>query len=230
MDKTALALIVLLMLIAFFLVPSAFGMPVLDPGSGGGARRTPTPTPTPIFEVNPWDLNAVQRCLKFSNVMRVIMQDEGWRIDPAIVFGVMAQESMGFVNPSKTLGWPLDRVGSRGLMQVAPFVWRVDNPDKLLDPRLNIWWGVRILNYSLEFSEGDMEMALAIYNCGQDGEAKGCGHDYARKVIYHWAPLFREAFIDGRWRNKLYWNREDERLIEDWLMSFGYNSSKEIKK
>jgi len=220
MDKTTLALIVLLMLIAFFLVPSAAGMPVLDPGDGGGVRRTPTPTPS--FDVNPWDLNAVQRSLKFSNVMRVIMQDERWIIDPAFGFGIMAQESMGFVNPIKTLGWPLDRVGSRGLMQVAPFAWRVDHPDKLLDPRLNIWWGVRILNYSLEFSGGDMEKALAIYNCGQEKEPQGCGHEYARKVIYHWAPLFREAFIDGRWRNKLYWNREDERLIQEWLESFDY--------
>jgi len=213
---TKLVLIIILMCVAFFLVPNAVGFADFNPGDGG------EPEPTPAYDVNPWDYEAVKRCLRFLNVTRTVMVDEGWMIDPAIVFGVMAQESSGYVDPSKTFGWPMDRVGSRGLMQIAPFAWRVDDPDKLLNPRLNIWWGVNILVYANELSWGNMDMALAVYNCGPEGEATGCGYDYADRVIYHWAPLFREAFDDGRWKNKFYWSREDEQLIEDWIGSYGY--------
>lgn len=210
MDELRLILLVVLLLIAFLIVPYA-------------VEADDISMPDPEL----WDLKAVKRCLKFLNVTRTVMVSEGWMIDPAFVFGIMAQESLGFVNPNEALGWPLDRVGSRGLMQVAPFPWRVDNPDKLLDPRLNIWWGVHTLVYANEISWGNMEMALAIYNCGQEGEARGCGYDYAKRVIHHWAPLFREAFVDGRWRNKLYWSREDEALIQQWLESYGYKEKNE---
>lgn len=210
-------LIVLLLVIAFFMVPSALSYADFDPGMDGGV-----PTSTPEFPVNIWDYEIVKRCLRFTNVVRTVMQDEGWLIDPAFVFGVMAQESLGYVDPSKTLGWPLDRVGSRGLMQVAPFPWRVDDPEKLLDPRLNIWWGVKTLVYANELSWGNMEMALAMYNCGQEGEARGCGYGYARRVIYHWSPLFREAFEDGRWESGFYWTEEDQKLIRQWLEFYGY--------
>jgi len=223
--KISLILIIGLLLFAFFLTFRVEAYPILDPGSGRGRIR-PTPTPTEPPPV--WDTQAVKRCLKFLNVVRVTMQDEGWRTDPAFVFGIMAQESKGFVNPNKTLGWGYDRVGSRGLMQIAPFSWRVDDPQKLEDnPRLNIWWGINILEQSVEMSWGNMDMALAIYNCGSEGEKRGCGYDYSERVIYYWAPLFREAFIDGRWKNKLYWSTADQRLIQDWLQGFGYHVKEE---
>jgi len=191
-----------------------------DPGNGGSTPTlSPSPTPTPPV----WDVKAVKRCLRFLNVVRTTMQDEGWKTDPAFVFGIMAQESMGYINPNVTLGWGYDRVGSRGLMQIAPFSWRVDDPQRLEDnPRLNIWWGINILEQSVEMALGNMQIALATYNCGWKGAQRKCGYDYADRVINYWAPLFREAFIDGRWKNKLYWSTGDQILIQEWLREFGY--------
>ncbi len=110
-------------------------------------------------------------------------------LDPAWVFAVIAQESMG--EPDVVGG---DRVGSVGLMQIAPFAWR-PSARELLNPGINIRWGMGIL--SELYSRGEnIRWTLAAYNCGEAGVAADrCGrfggYAYADKILELWVPIFR---------------------------------------
>lgn len=184
----ALALIVALALLCSINL-SAAGMSLTAPNTG---KWQPTP---PAEEVPEWLVN---------NVIRWRPLIQRWQLEfpylhgthgEALVMAVIAQESQGFADPNAVMGWPHDRVGSVGLMQVSPHSGR-PSADRLLDPTLNTYWGMRILNSAIEQEEGWVAMGLARYNCGprQKIEADDCGSKggmhYARRVLDHYYPVF----------------------------------------
>ena len=148
-------------------------------------------------------------------------------LDPAWILAIIAQESMG--EPDVIGG---DRVGSVGLMQIAPFTWR-PSASQLQNPSVNIRWGMGILDELQKRYPSDLRLSLATYNCGEIGVANNrCGRfggfKYADVVINHWLPIFRAELKNvargshalSEWMEKY---RPSDSMI-DWLASLGYLS------
>jgi soluble lytic murein transglycosylase len=90
-------------------------------------------------------------------------------LDPALVAAVINTES-GFVPDSRS------QEGAVGLMQLLPdtaeFVTKLSDrpspaPDRLEVPEVNIAYGARYLRYLLDRHDGDLGLALAAYNGGE---------------------------------------------------------------
>jgi soluble lytic murein transglycosylase-like protein len=103
-------------------------------------------------------------------------------VDPALVAAVIRVES-GF-DP-----WARSPKGAMGLMQLIPATgWRFGVRD-FFDPRQNIEGGVRYLKFLLEMFDGNVDLALASYNAGEN-LVKRLGRipaipetrDYVRKI------------------------------------------------
>lgn len=81
-------------------------------------------------------------------------------VDPRLVFLVMQAES-GFrlraVSPK----------GATGLMQLMPATAARLGVSNILDPRENVFAGVRYLRWLLDHFGGDVRLALAAYNAGE---------------------------------------------------------------
>lgn len=133
-------------------------------------------------------------------------------LDPALILGLIAQESQGFPRAVASDLW-----GSAGLMQVGPRSW-TGTRTRLLDPAYNISVGMRMLSDTLEKSDGNIRQALGAYNCGFVGlAADRCGTKgglaYADRIIEYWMPVFHASL----------WIRagEDD-LIGNWLKELNY--------
>lgn len=101
-----------------------------------------------------------------------------------VSLAIIAQESMGN-------RWAIGPQGSVGLMQVNCADWMDIDCERLYEPEYNIIWGEWFLEQALEYSNGNLYVALQVYNCGPDRyEANtDCGRFYADRVMYHWLPL-----------------------------------------
>jgi len=96
---------------------------------------------------------------KYDEDIQAISKEHG--IDPALVRSIIRVES-GF-NPLA-----ISVKGAQGLMQLMPATaqdLRVTNP---FHPRENIMGGVRYLRYLLNLFKGDLVLALAAYNAGEN--------------------------------------------------------------
>lgn len=123
---------------------------------------------------------------RYSSIIDVAARSHG--VEPALVQAVITAES-GF-NPNA-----LSRKGASGLMQLMPDTARRYGVRNIFDPAENIQGGVRYLRDLLAMFNGDMKLALAGYNAGENAVIRA-GHkvppypetqDYVPKVIgiYH---------------------------------------------
>ena len=100
-------------------------------------------------------------------------------LDPDFIAAVMKAESNG-----NELG--VSRVGAVGLMGVMPagpgLEWR-PAPDTLIDPEINMSWGVAILSEIIHQSGGDIVAALAAYSGGWDQANTRVPQEYASRVL-----------------------------------------------
>jgi soluble lytic murein transglycosylase-like protein len=135
----------------------------------------------------------VRRCLRYAPL--VDRWNPDFQLDPALVFAVMAQESACLTNNDDGV--------SVGLMAVTPATWTTSR-DRLKDPAVNIFWGMKILWLTLNNEEHnpdhDIRTALAAYNCGWVSlEAGKCfdfgGYAYADKVLHFWLPYVQGALV-----------------------------------
>jgi hypothetical protein len=96
---------------------------------------------------------------RFSNIVETAAKSHG--IEPALVQAVITAES-GF-NPKA-----LSRKGASGLMQLMPDTARRYGVRDIFDPTQNIHGGVRYLKDLLALFNGDLRLALAGYNAGEN--------------------------------------------------------------
>ncbi|MEO8600674.1 MAG: lytic transglycosylase domain-containing protein [bacterium] len=82
------------------------------------------------------------------------------RLDPLLLHAVIKVES-GY-NPQA-----LSPKGARGLMQLMPDTARRFGVSNAFDPRENVQAGARYLTWLLALFKGDIELALAGYNAGE---------------------------------------------------------------
>lgn len=96
---------------------------------------------------------------RFSSIIDVAARSHG--VEPALVQAVITAES-GF-NPNA-----VSRRGATGLMQLMPDTARRYGVQNSFDPVENIHGGVRYLKDLLALFNGDVRLALAGYNAGEN--------------------------------------------------------------
>jgi soluble lytic murein transglycosylase-like protein len=82
-------------------------------------------------------------------------------VDPHLVFALMRQES-GFHSRA------ISNKGASGLMQLMPATARRFGVQNIFDPAQNIDGGTRYLRFLLDMFDGDVKLALAGYNAGEN--------------------------------------------------------------
>jgi soluble lytic murein transglycosylase-like protein len=111
-----------------------------------------------------------------------------YRLDPRLLLLLTRVES-GFDSHAKS------NKGALGMMQIMPNVWmeKIDfiSTDKdLTDPYLNIHAGAHVLRHYLNRAQGDMRLALLMYNRGEHAVRNAIvqgldpSNGFARKVLH----------------------------------------------
>ena len=100
-------------------------------------------------------------------------------VDVALVHAVITAES-GY-NPSA-----VSRAGARGLMQLMPDTAKRFGVQNIMDPTENIHGGVKYLRELLTMFNGNMELAVAAYNAGENAVIRNGNRipPYAETVNY----------------------------------------------
>jgi hypothetical protein len=71
--------------------------------------------------------------------------------------------------------WAVSSKGAQGLMQLMPFTARRFGVIDAFDARQNIFGGVQYLRFLLDLFQGDVSLALAGYNAGENAVARHRG-------------------------------------------------------
>jgi soluble lytic murein transglycosylase-like protein len=117
-------------------------------------------------------------------------------IDPQLILAVMRQESSFNAQA-------VSYKGARGLMQLMPATAARFGVRDIFDPAQNIEGGSRYLRFLLDTFNGNVELALAGYNAGENAVMR-YGYqippyretqDYVRKISAHYARLKGGNFV-----------------------------------
>jgi soluble lytic murein transglycosylase-like protein len=114
---------------------------------------------------------------RFASLIEAAARIHG--VDSALVHAVISAES-GY-NPAA-----LSKAGARGLMQLMPATAQRYGVQNIMDPQENIHGGVKYLRDLLAMFSGNMELAVAAYNAGENAVIRH-GHKippYAETVNY----------------------------------------------
>ena len=147
----------------------------------GTSSSNATNLTDPAIDSNPLAPNWRPGIRNWGPIIGPIAADSG--IDPDFVAAVINEESNGVPDG-------ISRVGAVGLMGVMPtgpgLEWRPET-DELLDPEVNLRWGVAILADIVRQSGGDIFAALAAYAGGWDQASKRVPREYAEAVLDNYA-------------------------------------------
>ncbi len=145
------------------------------------AKPAPRPVPAPVASAVS-STNAPSRYLESINTACDLHG-----VDPALVHAIMKVESD--FNP-----YAVSRKGAMGLMQLMPQTAMDMNVRNSFNPDENIYGGVKYLRYLLDRYEGNVSLALAAYNSGENA-VKRWGtippfketQDYVQRImkLYH---------------------------------------------
>ncbi len=91
----------------------------------------------------------------------IVKASDRYRIDPALVKAVIKAES-NFNHRA------VSPVGARGLMQLMPATAAMLRVEDSFHPENNIEGGVRYLRYLMDLFNGNLSLALAAYNAGEN--------------------------------------------------------------
>jgi hypothetical protein len=112
----------------------------------------------------------------------IVYSADKYGLDPTLIYLVMREES-GFNHRA------VSRVGARGLMQLMPGTAVKLGVRSIHDPVQNVDAGTRYLRTLLEMFNGDVNLALAAYNAGENAVLR-----YGRRI-----PPYRET-MNYVWR------------------------------
>ncbi|MFQ6023218.1 MAG: lytic transglycosylase domain-containing protein [Acidiferrobacterales bacterium] len=116
-------------------------------------------------------------------------------VDPYLLLLLTRVES-GFDAQAKS------NKGALGMMQIMPNVWLdrisfISTDKDLLDPYLNIHAGARVLRHYLDRADGDVRLALLMYNRGEQSvnrdivEGRDPHNGFVQKVLFNKKPSAR---------------------------------------
>lgn len=120
---------------------------------GSGAASIGAPRVAQLFMPSQADI------LRFSSMIERASKTHG--VDSALVHAVITAES-GY-NPVAT-----SRAGAKGLMQLMPDTAARYGVRNIVDPQENINGGVRYLRDLITMFNGNLELAVAAYNAGEN--------------------------------------------------------------
>jgi hypothetical protein len=87
----------------------------------------------------------------------------------AQVHGIAADLIKGVIQAESEFDqWAVSSKGAQGLMQLMPFTARRFGVSDSFDPRQNIFGGAQYLRFLLDLFHGDVSLALAGYNAGEN--------------------------------------------------------------
>lgn len=125
------------------------------------------------------------------------------RLNPALIHAVIRAESA--YDPHA-----LSAKGAMGLMQLMPGTASSLNVSNPYDPEQNISGGVRYLRYLLDRFGGNLELALAAYNAGENRVSRESRvphisetQQYVRKVLGFYRDLDTSPLVTRRFVNYL---------------------------
>ncbi|AMP37636.1 MULTISPECIES: lytic transglycosylase domain-containing protein [Ralstonia solanacearum species complex] len=96
---------------------------------------------------------------RFSDI--IVEAGRKWNVQPELLRAIIAVESK--FNPRA-----VSKRGARGLMQLMPETARRFTAGDLFDPRANVLAGAQYLRFLLDLFGGDIELAVAAYNAGEN--------------------------------------------------------------
>ncbi|MHA6845387.1 lytic transglycosylase domain-containing protein [Ralstonia syzygii] len=96
---------------------------------------------------------------RFSDI--IVEASRKWNVQPELLRAIIAVESK--FNPRA-----VSKRGARGLMQLMPETARRFTAGDLFDPRANVLAGAQYLRFLLDLFGGDIELAVAAYNAGEN--------------------------------------------------------------
>ena len=91
----------------------------------------------------------------------ILRYSRKYRIDPFLVKAVIRTESL--FDPDA-----ISDAGAQGLMQLMPATAERFRVTDMLDPEQNIRAGTEYLRFLLDLFKGDVKLAVASYNCGEN--------------------------------------------------------------
>jgi soluble lytic murein transglycosylase-like protein len=140
-------------------------------------REVDNPSPMPSASGSPVYMPSQANIQRFASLIEAAAKIHG--VDSALVHAVISAES-GY-NPAA-----LSKAGARGLMQLMPATAQRYGVQNIMDPQENILGGVKYLRDLLAMFSGNMELAVAAYNAGENAVIRH-GHKippYAETVNY----------------------------------------------
>ncbi|MBI5178710.1 MAG: lytic transglycosylase domain-containing protein [Nitrospinae bacterium] len=139
---------------------------------------------------------------------------EAYGLDPHLVRCVIEQESA--FNPRA-----ISAKGAVGLMQLMPRTANIYKVKNIYDPYENIHGGTRYLKYLLKKYRGDVKLALAAYNAGEEAVRRYSGvppyqetQQYVEKILAQYGKRYEMPRESVREHKKIYrYEREDGSVL-----------------
>jgi soluble lytic murein transglycosylase-like protein len=122
-------------------------------------REAGAPTPSAQVFNEPAYLPTPAEMQRYSSIIETVARAQG--VDSALVHAVITAES--HYNKSA-----VSRTGARGLMQLMPATAERYGVQNIMDPTENIMGGVKYLRDLLALFQGNLELAVAAYNAGEN--------------------------------------------------------------
>jgi len=128
----------------------------------------------------------------------IVDSSRRFSIDPLLIYSQMHQEStfkQRAISPK----------GARGLMQLMPDTARRMGVANIYDPKQNIEGGVRYMRFLLDMFSGDVNLALAGYNAGENAVLKYGGNippyretqEYVRRISARYNMISNPQYIQS---------------------------------
>jgi soluble lytic murein transglycosylase-like protein len=128
----------------------------------------------------------------------IVDSSRRYSIDPLLIYSQMHQESTFKLRA-------MSPKGARGLMQLMPDTARRMGVSNIYDPKQNIEGGVKYMRFLLDMFGGDVNLALAGYNSGENAVLKYGGNippyretqEYVRRISARYNMISNPQYVQS---------------------------------